>query len=218
MRALILQIAICSVSLISIFLSSIADADTLQVEYKTFYSHLNKLSSDETNALQFAFGFMNIHTKQLCKIDSAIISTEKQQISVELSPEYRFTLPTDKILRLAKALVVIDLAEASNICDISVQLETKPEYLKASYSEEDLAFIHQQYVTFFDDVGSFMSFMMPDVDGITIQFKDKTLSSTLSNGMQIQNGVLSIEAGQLSNLHNVILPELPLRITAKTSK
>lgn len=198
--------------------TNIAKASTLEVKYRTFYSHLSKLTSDDTNALQFAFGFMNIHTKKLCEINSAQISTQKQQIPLEVTPEYRFTLPTDKILSLAEALVVLELTEASNICDISVQLETKPEYLKDSYDAGELAIIYQQYVTFFDDVGSFMSFMMPEVDGLTIQFEDKKLSLTLSNGMQIKHGALIINSDDINQLNNVSLAQLPLRITAKTSK
>jgi hypothetical protein len=218
MKVVILHLAILSFSLIVLGSPNKVSANTLNVEYKTFYSHLNKLSSDETDALQFAFGFMNIHTKKLCGINSAKISTEKQQIPLEVTAEQRFTLPTDKILRLAKALVVLDLNEASNICDISVQLETKPEYLKTNYSGQELAFIYQQYVAFFDDIGSFMSFIMPDVDGITIQFKDKTLTETLSNDIVIQNGVLTIQGSKLATLNELTLPQLPLRITAITSK
>lgn len=218
MRKLILQITIWSFCLLILGLSNTVNADTLSVEYKTFYSHLNKLSSDDTNALQFAFGFINIHTKKLCKINSAKISTEKQEIVVEVTPEQRFTLPTDKILRLAKALVILELEEASNICDISVQLETKPEYLKTNYTKQDLAFIYQQYVTFFDDIGSFMSFMMPEVDGIVIQFTEKTLNRTLPNGINIIDGILTIQENKLATLNEVLLPQEPLRITAKTSK
>lgn len=218
MKVVILHLAILSFSLIVLGSPNKVSANTLNVEYKTFYSHLNKLSSDETDALQFAFGFMNIHTKKLCGINSAKISTEKQQIPLEVTAEQRFTLPTDKILRLAKALVVLDLNEASNICDISVQLETKPEYLKTNYSGQELAFIYQQYVAFFDDIGSFMSFIMPDVDGITIQFKDKTLTETLSNDIVIQNGILTIQGSKLATLNELTLPQLPLRITAITSK
>jgi hypothetical protein len=217
MKVIILQFAILSFCLMALGLNNKVSANTLNVDYKTFYSHLNKLSSDDTDALQFAFGFVNIRTMELCAINSAKISTEKQQIPIEVTPEQRFTLPTDKILRLAKALVVLELKEASNICDISVQLETKPEYLKTNYSGQELAFIYQQYVAFFDGIGSFMSFMMPDVDGITIQFNDKSLNSTLPNGIEILDGTLTIKGNKLATLNVLILPELPLRITATTS-
>ncbi|MFQ3192716.1 MAG: hypothetical protein ACI936_003869, partial [Paraglaciecola sp.] len=33
-------------------------ADEVEVRYKTFYSHVKKLDNEDTQALQFAFGFM----------------------------------------------------------------------------------------------------------------------------------------------------------------
>lgn len=202
----------------TLYLPTQSKADELQVAYKTFYSHVSKLDTDDTNALQFAFGFMNIRSKNLCQINSVRISTDKQQLPIVVSPEYRFTLPSEKVLRLADAVVILDLLEPSNICDISVQLETKAEFIKVSYTKEELALLYEQYVTFFDDIGGFMSFMMPKVDGLTIQFEDKALTALLANGMQIENGMLMINAGELPLLDQVSLPLAPLRITAKTTK
>ncbi|GAB54996.1 hypothetical protein GPUN_0861 [Glaciecola punicea ACAM 611] len=207
-----------TIVIMSLSASKTAKSEELQVAYKTFYSHVKKLDSQETNALQFAFGFMNIRTKSLCQINSARISTEKQQIPIEITPEYRFTLPSERALRLADAVVILDLTEPSNICDISVQLETKPEHVKSSYTSQELDLLYDQFATFFDDIGGFMSFMMPEVDGLTIQFKDKNLTAALSNGMQIKDGKLILSSNELPILNNVILPSVPLRITAKTSR
>lgn len=193
-------------------------AEVLQVEYKSFYSHVKKLKSEETNALQFAFGFMNIHSKSLCTITEARISTEKQQIPLNISPESRFTVPSERALRLADALIVIDLLEPANTCDMSVQLETKPEFLKVTYSQKELQHINQQYAAFFDEMGGFMSFMMPKVSGISILFEDKSLQQQLASGLVIENGVLSIGLKEIEGLSQISLPEKPLRITAMTTK
>jgi hypothetical protein len=203
---------------VGVCLLSKAQADELQVAYKTFYSHVKKLNSEDTNALQFAFGFMNIRTQTLCEISSAKISTQKKQIPLVVSPEYRFTLPSEKALRLANAVVILELSEPSNICDISVQLETKAEFVKTRYTEQELTLLYQQYVSFFDDVGGFMSFMMPKVDGLTIQFTNKGLNETLSNGMLIEKGTLVVASDRLAALAQVSFPNMPLRITAKTTK
>lgn len=198
--------------------ASIVVADELQVAYKTFYSHVSKLSNEDTNALQFAFGFTNIHSQTLCTINSARISTQKQQIPLVVSPENRFTLPSEKALRLADAVVVLDLTEPSNTCDISVQLETKPKYLQTQYTTDELNMLYQQYTAFFDDVGGFMSFMMPKVDGLTFQFTNKSLNHVLDNGMRIEQGLLVLDANKISALKQITLPFKPLRITAKTTK
>lgn len=193
-------------------------ANELQVDYKTFYSHVRKLSGEDTQALQFAFGFMNIHTKKLCTINEARISTQKVQMPITVTPENRFTIPKEKALRLADAKVILNLEEANNICDISVQLETKPEYLKTQYPESELQFLYEQYQAFFNEMGSFMSFMMPQVNGLTIHFEDKTLNRALSNGMRIQDGLLTLASEDFKMIDRINLPEAPLRITAKTTK
>lgn len=196
--------------------TSLSNANELQVEYKTFYSHVKKLKGEDTQALQFAFGFMNIHTNQLCQINEARISTDKQQIPLNVTSENRFTIPSENALRQADALIILDLEEATNVCDISVQLETKPEFLKQQYPTTELEFLYSQYQAFFNEMGGFMSFMMPQVDGLTIQFANKELNKSLSNGMLIRNGMLTVSEQDFRMLDNIMLPEAPLRITAKT--
>lgn len=194
------------------------NTNIIEVEYKTFYSHLRKLDSQDTNALQFAFGFMNIDTNRLCSIESARISTEKQQIPLSVNAENRFTLPTDKVLRLAKAIVIAQVKEPSDKCEVSVQLETKPEYVKTTYTETELDLIYTQYQAFFNEMGSFMSFMMPQVDGLNIQFENAGITTTLPRGLRISRGLLSLNKAQFKQLDKIKLPEKPLRIVPKTSK
>jgi len=193
-------------------------AETVEVEYKRFYSHVKKLNNEDTNALQFAFGFMHVRTKQLCEITAASIVTQKQTLPIEVTPENRFTVPSEKVLNLADAKVKIELTEASNLCDMSVQLETKPEYLKASYTKDELMNLHQQYTSFFNEMGSFLSFMMPSVKGLMVHFSQDSLNMQLPSGHQIQSGMLILDDETLNTLKELSLPQQPLRITALASR
>ena len=150
-------------------------AETIDVEYSRFYSHVKKLDNEDTQALQFAFGFVRVGEGRLCEVNGAAIVTDKKTMALTVSEEGRFTVPTEKALKLANALVRIDLGERANVCDMSVQLETKPEYLKQYYTKDDLTFLYGQYEAFFNEMGSFLSFMMPSVKGLMIQFDDKNL-------------------------------------------
>ncbi|MGB3727546.1 MAG: DUF2987 domain-containing protein [Glaciecola sp.] len=206
-----------ALGIVSIVMASHSHAEQLTVEYKSFYSHVRKLSSEDTQALQFAFGFINIRTKSLCTINEARISTDKQQIPLQVTPEGRFTVPSEKALKLADALIIIDLKEAANICDMSVQLETTPDYLKTQYTQQELSTLYKHYETFFDDMGGFMAFMMPKVDGLNIVFAEK-LNTTLNSGQVIENGKLFLSANDINALSTLDLPLSPLRITANTTK
>lgn len=192
-------------------------ADEVEVRYKTFYGHVKKLDNEDTKALQFAFGFMHVGSKQLCTINSARISTQKVQIPLVVSPEQRFTIQSEKALNLANAFVVIDFKEPSNQCDISVQLETKPEYLKAEYTFDEVQFLYEQYSAFFNEMGSFLSFMMPTVKGLMFQFSDKNLNAKTRTGELINAGVLMLDDEWFERNKGLKLPSSPLRITAIAS-
>lgn len=203
------------ITLLITLTSTAAQGEIISVEYKRFYSHVNKLNGEDTSALQFAFGFLRVGTQKLCEINSAKIVTQKQTIELDVSLENRFVVPTERVLKLAEAEVVVDLGERANLCDMSVQIETTPNYLKTAYSAEDLDFLKQQYDAFFNEMGGFLSFMMPSVNGLVFRFHDATLDAALHNGLSITNGMLMIDSTWLEQGKTLSLPVAPMRITAK---
>ena len=204
---------------ILVFMSPWLYADTIEIAYKDLYSHLRKLDNEDTQHLQFAFGFLKVPKKQtLCTITKGEVITDKQVLPVAVTPEQRFTVPFEKALKMADALVRIEVDTPKNQCDMSVQLETTAQWLKHSYSRTDLEIILSQYRNFFNEMGGFMSFMMPQVTGLQIHFSDESLSQPIADGVFIVAGVLRINSEQIKNLTTLSLPEKPLRITALTQR
>ncbi len=200
------------------WVSCSAIAETLQVEYSRFYSHVRKLNDEDTSALQFAFGFVRVGESRLCGISDAKIITPKLVLPLTVTEENRFTVQTEKALKLADAVVEIELDEPANVCDMSVQLETKPEYLKENYTHEELTFLLDQYTSFFNEMGSFLSFMMPSVKGLNIQFSNENLDHVFEESPPIQHGMLRLDNEWLAKGKGVNLPQKPMRITAIASK
>ncbi|AEP29932.1 DUF2987 domain-containing protein [Brumicola nitratireducens] len=203
---------------LAMLLTQVAYADEVEVSYKTFYSHVKKLDNEDTQALQFAFGFKHVGTGELCTINKARISTQKVQLPLTVTAENRFTIQSEKALSLADAFVVIDFKEPSNQCDISVQLETKPEFLKAEYTFEEMQFIYEQYEAFFNEMGSFLSFMMPTVKGLMFQFSDQDLREATKTGEMVNAGTLMLDDEWFERKKGLKLQTIPLRITAMASK
>ncbi|MCC2615715.1 DUF2987 domain-containing protein [Aestuariibacter halophilus] len=195
-------------------LSSAVCADPLEVEYASFYSHLRKLDNEDLTALQFSFGFKHVGTSTLCHIENALVHTDKQDIPLVVTPEQRFHLPYEKALKLAQATVRIELTEPSNQCDMSVLLETKPEYLKTHYQSEELTLLLDQYRAFFDDMGGFLSFMMPDAVGLKFWF-DGEVSTSLTN-VTVTDGTLTLPEQIIAQGEAIEFGTLPKRITAIT--
>ena len=147
-------------------------------------------------------------------INSAQIVTQKQTIDLDVSEEQRFLVPKERALKLADANILIDLEEAANVCDMSVQIETKAEYIKTDYTVEELAYITRQYEAFFNEMGGFLSFMMPSVNGLIFRFADTTLDAAIPGTNGINNGMLMLDKDWLDEGNALSLPEAPLRITA----
>lgn len=209
---------------VTLFLSGIlwssqSHADVIDIAYKDLYSHLRKLDNEDTQQLQFAFGFLKVPEKQtLCQLKNAKIITDKQTLPVVITSEQRFTVPFERALKLADALVQLEVVEPKNQCDISVQLETTSDLLQTTYSQSELLAIKAQYESFFNEMGGFMSFMMPQVSGLQVQFANDDLSMVLPDGLQVISGILRIDNNKINALSEIQLPEKPLRITALTSR
>jgi hypothetical protein len=208
----------CLLGVTILFSASISHAETLVVPYSSFYSHVNKIAGEETSALQFAFGFKLVQSTELCKIDSAFIRTQKQRLPLSLIKQQRFTVPSDKILKMARAEVVVELQQAANRCDMSVQLETKAEHLKPDYEQQELQMLLSQYQAFFSGMGGFLSFMMPDVHGLTLHFSDNIDLLSLPEGLTLEQGMLQLSSEWIASSKGLKLESAPLRITAIVRK
>jgi hypothetical protein len=195
-----------------------ASAETLDVQYSRFYSHVKKLDNPQTNALRFAFGFQHIAHNRLCHISRAQIVTPKQTLILTVENNNRFTVPTDKILKMARAKVVIELDDQANQCDMSVQLETLPSYLKTQYSHDELLVLFNQYQAFFDEMGGFLSFMMPSAEGLLFHFGADLSFPKKLRALLDENGAIFLSKTWIMENKNVDLPYKPLRITAFVEK
>ena len=194
-------------------------AGQLEVEYSSFYGHLKKIDKEELNALQFSFGFKKAGESALCHINSANIITQKVTLPVEINEFERFTLPTEKALNMAKAVVALDLTEPNNQCDMSVQLETKAEYLKTTYTVAELKILAAQYKAFFADMGGFLSFMMPSTKGLKLLFAEPILHMNTESGLQVEGKELLLSDEWLAAMSkDLVLRHNPLRITAIVEK
>jgi len=194
-------------------------AGQLELEYSSFYGHLKKIDKEELNALQFSFGFKKAGESVLCHINSANIITQKVTLPVEINEFERFTLPTEKALNMAKGMVSLDITEPNNQCDMSVQLETKAEYLKTTYTVTELRMLAAQYTEFFDDMGGFLSFMMPSSKGIKMLFSEPLDGVAISTGLVIMgNELLLSDAWLAAQSSDISLSQKPLRITAMIEK
>ncbi|GGD52702.1 DUF2987 domain-containing protein [Lacimicrobium alkaliphilum] len=176
-------------AVISVLAIMSLQADTLKLDYASLYSHTRKLDKETMPALQFAFGFAHKDQSHLCGIKRAFIRTQKQDIPLKVTAEQRFTVPSERALKLAEAVVNVELDEMAQRCDMSVQLETREDYLRADYSLDELKMLQRQYTAFFDQMGGFMSFLMPSVQGLIMHFEQPLKQAVMADGQHPEPGI-----------------------------
>lgn len=205
-----------SAALLSIPLVSV-QAGELRLDYSDFYSHLRKLDDEELQPLHFAFGFLNVQTKELCQVQKVMIDTDKMDIPVDVMANNRFVLPTEKALKLAKARLNIQLLEPENRCDLSVLLEAKPEMFEDGLDSTELLSVMTAFEGFFDKMGGFLSFMMPSATGLQITFTDpESIPDTFKALSVSNNGRWNIDGERLAELPQDFILNGVERITALT--
>ena len=203
-----------TIFLFTSLLAFVSHGETMTMDYGSFYSHVKKLDDEDTSALQFAFGFKRVQHDYLCPIKGAFIQTQKKNIPLNVTAENRFTVPSEKALKMAKAVVVVELGEKSNLCDMSVQLETKPAFLKTQYDAGTLEMLLMQYQHFFDKMGGIMSFLMPSADGLKFHFAEQ-IDDKISSNLVLKNNLVVLDEDSINKGMSLDLPLVPIRITAK---
>jgi hypothetical protein len=190
-------------------------ANTLDMEYASFYSHLRKIDNADMAALQFSFGFKKVAENRLCQITEGHLITQKVTMDIVITEEQRFTLPTEKALKLANAVVSLKLQEVANQCDLSVQLETKPTFLRQHYSAAELQNLSEQYAEFFDAMGGFLDFLMPSSTGLVLHFAQPPILDVQEAGLTVKGNDLMISQTWIdANKNPLNFMVKPLRITA----
>lgn len=171
-------------SLIANVSPGVAEHETLVVPYKQFYQHVRRLDPEEHPDLQMVFGFAHQSTQQMCKIKRAFIHTAKQDIPLP-SIEHRFAVPRERALLLAEAVVTIDFQHAKQHCNISVLLKAKlDKWSHLSFLSADaLRDIDRQFQHFFENVGSFLTFLVPKTLGIKLHFSASSTEQAMSMGV-----------------------------------
>jgi hypothetical protein len=97
---------------------------------------------------------------------------------------------------------------------MSVQLETLPSFLKIQYSHDELLLLFNQYQAFFDEMGGFLSFMMPSPQGLVLQFDNATAPLKEGKILLYENGNVRLSEDWLILGKGLELTTPPLRITA----
>ncbi|WP_158677928.1 MULTISPECIES: DUF2987 domain-containing protein [unclassified Pseudoalteromonas] len=155
-----------------LILSFSAAAEPVVMSYDGFYDRMEVVNEGEYQYAQVGFYLKTYADAKPCEIAAGEILTEKQSYPLTYDDQGQLFLPFDKELDTHKAMVVVTPANAGG-CQLSIQIEAKmPQqgitagqlYQVNNELEELLADLSGFFV------GTLMSFLLPDQQGIQLHF------------------------------------------------
>jgi len=182
--------------------------------YSKLYSQLKNNTKEGHKDVKMGIFFVNADNNSLCTIEKSWM--EKQGKYEELKPKNgnELIVPIDTNLKSANPLIFVQTPMDLR-CDYSMVVMTKlPLSYKVYY--KDIKKLLPQMQSMLEDLGGmFSGWFTPDVEGLTLEFTNKTKGSVVfSNGLTVDivNGKAHILLADLSQGDYITLPETTTRV------
>lgn len=152
---------------------------TMVLNYDGFFDRIDDIEAIEYSDIKLAFYFTSIESNLVCPIRSATLKTKFKAIPVYYLADGEVILPYDRKLDQDKAQLLIETDFGYN-CGLNMRLENR-FLLSETLPTGRLVNLVSVFDNALQDLGGMMSFLVPNVDGLTFLGKaDETL--TITNG------------------------------------
>ncbi|MFY8275120.1 DUF2987 domain-containing protein [Pseudoalteromonas sp. SSDWG2] len=151
-----------------------AVAKPVVMSYDGFYDRMEVVSEGEYQYARVGFYLKTFEGAKECALSEGKIMTEKQTYPLTYNEHGQLFLPYDKQLDTHKAVVVATPKDAGG-CQLSMQIEAKMP--QQGITAAQLYQVHEEFEELLVDlsgffVGTLMSFLLPEQQGIQLHFKD----------------------------------------------
>lgn len=203
---------LCAIGLIG-FLSPLS-AQEYMFTYSKLYSQLKNNAKEGHEDVKVGFFFTNADTKKLCSIEKAWM--EKQSKYEELTPinGKELLVPLDSNLKSANPLVFA-ITPMDKRCDFSMVVMTKEPLSNKVYYKDIENLLPQMQSMLADLGGMFASWFTPDVEGLTLEFREELTGEVVfSNGLSVDivDGRARVRLLDLKPGEYIELPEQTTRV------
>ncbi|MFD2095698.1 DUF2987 domain-containing protein [Corallincola platygyrae] len=188
--------------------------ESVTMEYKPFYQRLKVLYKGNYADSDVGFYFYKVNAKdQPCDITGGRIFNKNYELPLVYTAKGRLYIPYEKQLYSDKAFVTV---ESESACELSISLELKRP--QTDYRSQDLKNKAEQLYALMRDFAGVGSILLPNQQGITVDFEVPSSVSYLSaSGAEIEQGEVSeqqlISLKQLSEMGSLHFSSQPSRIS-----
>lgn len=174
-----------------------AQAEKISLNYDGFFDRMDDLNAPEYQNVKLAFYLKN-KEGQACKIESAELATKLVKKDVYFLDSGELLLPFDEKLDQEKASLNVTVADNQN-CSLTIQLESSQLHTN-SLKVKDAKHLVSTFDTALKDLAGMMSFLTPDVNGITVVgTKGQIYTAETMFKLCQQTDVCVIDVNELNN-------------------
>ena len=190
-------------SLLAMSPLSLAKDNALVLNYDGFFDRMDDLDEPEYVDVKLAFYFKNKQNGEACKIDSAELKTQDRQKQVYFLASGELLLPFDEQLDMDKAKLIIHKQDNQE-CGLDMRLENS-QLLSQDITTEQVSKLTKTFGLALKELGGMMSFLVPDVAGVTFLAKPgQALVVESSSKIQCNDNGCTIKAGDMTNDNQTI--------------
>lgn len=203
---------LCSLGLLA-FTPSIF-AQEYRFTYSKLYSQLKNNNKEGHEDVKMGIFFVNADTKALCIIEKAWMEKEKKYEELKPGNGTELIIPLDSNLKSANPLVYVQ-TPIDTRCDYSMVVMTKQAMSDKVYYKDIEKLLPQMQSMLEDLGGSFASWFTPEVEGLTLEFSEKTQGVvSFSNGLSVDivKGKARVRLTDLKPGEYIQLPETTTRV------
>lgn len=158
-----------------VILSTSVASKEFVVSYDGFYDRMKTMEKGQYSAAEVGFYLVDLNGKP-CPLASGKIITEQREFALSFTPNAKLLLPFDETLDKDKAVIVATPIDPKMTCQLKLQIMSADNYYN-SISKHQAFTLYQEFEDLIGGLSGFFmrtlfSFMMPEVEGVTLIFND----------------------------------------------
>ncbi|WP_371379056.1 DUF2987 domain-containing protein [Thalassotalea aquiviva] len=138
----------------------------LELEYKGFYKRLKLINDNELDLITMGFYLVDNHTRQRCELKNVrALAKGMPAQNVDIGIDNQILVPYSQAHYDNFGYLQVQQQDPRQDCTLQMQIQFKDKEQKA-FSFNDLTQVKEQMQELVDEFGSFLWFMMPNLQGL----------------------------------------------------
>ncbi|WNC66915.1 DUF2987 domain-containing protein [Thalassotalea nanhaiensis] len=144
-------------------------SQAVDLEYKGFYQRLDLIKENKLDHITMGFYLVDSYKRTRCElVDATMLAQGKEPAAIQIAEDGQLLVPLSRELYDKFALLRVKLKDEYQNCILQMQMQVKDK-TKTDFTYSELALITKQMQELVDEFGSFLWFMMPNVNGLHIE-------------------------------------------------